>query len=199
MYAVFVAIVLSQLTATVHSYADGQHRAIERSQPHIVFIGTKGRGVEGCVASHAKTLEGYEGPCIVVATPSNGSLWFAAQLPAHASDADLLAAAGIGVNDALAEVNAVRAKRGLPPYIRDEGLTIAAQKCADIRAARHIAGHIDDFAMLPPGVSASATGCGALTPDWGWGTCCTTENWTYAGAACVIGNDGKRYMHLFCR
>jgi hypothetical protein len=121
------------------------------------------------------------------------------QLPAHASDVDILAAAGFGVNDALAEVNAVRAKRGLRPYIRDEGLTIAAQKCANIRAAQRIAGHIDDFTMLPPGVSASATGCGALTPDWGWGTCCTTENWTYAGAACVIGNDGKRYMHLFCR
>jgi hypothetical protein len=199
MYTVFVAFVLSQPAATVHSYADGQHRAIQQKQPHIVFIGTKAHGVEGCVASHAKALEGYEGPCIVVATLSEGSLWFAAQLPALASDADIRAAAGLDVNDALAEVNAVRAKRGLRLYIHDAGLTIAAQKCAKIRADGRIAGHINDFAMLPPGVSASATGCGALTPDWGWGTCCTTENWTYAGAACVIGNDGKRYMHLFCR
>lgn len=199
MYAVLVAIALSQPAATVHSYADGQHRAIEQSQPHIVFIGAKARGIEGCVASHAKALEGYEGPCIVVGTFSKGSLWFAAQLPALASDADIRAAAGFEVNDALAEVNAVRRQRGLRPYIRDEGLTIAAQKCANIRAAGRIAGHINDFAMLPPGVSASAAGCGALTPDWGWGTCCTTENWTYAGAACVMGNDGKRYMHLFCR
>lgn len=199
MYAVFVAIVLSQPAATVHSYADGQHLAIQQRQPHIVFIGTKARGIEGGVTSHAKTLEGYEGPCIVVGTVSKGSLWFAAQLPALASDAEIRAAAGLDVSDALAEVNAVRAKRGLRPYVRDEGLTMAAKKCANIRAAGRIAGHIDDFAMLPPGVSASATGCGALTPDWGWGTCCTTENWTYAGAACVIGSDGKRYMHLFCR
>lgn len=199
MYAILLAIVLSQPAATVHSYSDGQHRAIQQRQPHIVFIGTTARGVEGCVSSHAKALEGYEGPCIVVATLSEGSLWFAAQLPSHASDVDIRVAAGLDVNDALAEVNAVRVKRGLRPYIHDAGLTIAAQKCAKIRADRRIAGHIDDFAMLPPGVSASATGCGALTPDWGWGTCCTTENWTYAGAACVIGNDGKRYMHLFCR
>jgi len=199
MFAVLTAIALFQPAAAVQSYADGQHLAIQRSQPHIVFIGAKAREVEGCVASHAKALEGYEGPCIVVGTVSQGSIWFAAQLPALASNAEIRTAAGLDINDALAEVNAVRAKRGLRPYIHDEGLTIAAQKCASIRAAGRIAGHINDFAHLPPGVTATAAGCGALTPDWGWGTCCTTENWTYAGAACVIGNDGKRYMHLFCR
>ena len=64
------------------------------------------------------------------------------QLPAHASDVDILAAAGFGVNDALAEVNAVRAKRGLRPYIRDEGLTIAAKKVREYpRGSAHCWAH----------------------------------------------------------
>ncbi len=33
----------------------------------------------------------------------------------------------------------------------------------------------------------------------GFGACCSYENWNYAGAAAVIGRDGRRYMHLFVR
>lgn len=101
---------------------------------------------------------------------------------------------------ALSEVNAARAARGLPPFLFDPALTIAAERCAAARAASLIAGHLsNDFAHLPAGSSAAAAGCGALHPSWGWGTCCTFERHTYAGAAMVYGRDGKRYMHLFVR
>ena len=65
---------------------------------------------------------------------------------------------------------------------------------------RRIEGHLsNDFAHLPAGVSAKSAGCGALEPSWGWGTCCTYDNYTQAGAAWALGADGKRYMHLFVR
>lgn len=106
-----------------------------------------------------------------------------------------------GSDDALAEVNAERAKRGLRPFLPDPLLNQAAQACAQQRAARHIHGHLpeSDFRYVPSGGQANAAGCGALEPSWGWGTCCTYENYTYAGAAWVMGNDGRRYMHLFVR
>ena len=104
------------------------------------------------------------------------------------------------VDDALAEVNAERARRGLRPFLPDPLLNQAARTCAQIRAARRIEGHLsNDFSYLPSGASAKSAGCGALAPSWGWGTCCTYENYTYAGAAWAMGADGKRYMHLFVR
>lgn len=105
-----------------------------------------------------------------------------------------------GSNDALNEVNAARRRAGKRPFIHDPLLTIAAQKCASIRASRLIAGHLsNDFSYVPAGGFASSAGCGAMEDSWGWGTCCTYENYTYAGAAWVRGRDGKRYMHLFVR
>jgi hypothetical protein len=102
--------------------------------------------------------------------------------------------------DALDEVNAVRAKRGLPKFVRDEGLSEAAAKCAEYRAARLISGHTsNDFSFVPTGSSASAAGCAAWPADLGWGACCTYENWKTAGAAWARGRDGRRYMHLFVR
>ena len=104
------------------------------------------------------------------------------------------------VDDALDEVNAERAKRGLRPFLPDPLLNEAARSCAKIRATKQIEAHLDsDFHYLPAGASATAAGCGALEPSWGWGTCCTYDNYTYAGAAWVMGADGKRYMHLFVR
>lgn len=102
--------------------------------------------------------------------------------------------------EALDEVNAVRAKRGLKPFIYDENLYRAAAGCADFRAERLIAGHTsNDFAALPAGASATAAGCAAWEPSWGWGACCTYDNYTYAGAAYTVGRDGRRYMHIFVR
>lgn len=101
--------------------------------------------------------------------------------------------------DALDEVNAKRAARGLRPYLRDAGLTAAAQACAEHRAARGIRDHTpNDFAFLPPGCSASAAGCGGLDVSWGWASCCTYDSYTYAGAASVVVG-GRRYNHIFVR
>lgn len=112
----------------------------------------------------------------------------------------LIASAAQGGTDALDEVNAVRAGRGLPAFQRDEALSIAASKAADFRAARNIAGHTSsDFAFVPQGASAGAAGCAAWTPGFGWGSCCTYERWRYAGAAWAMGRDGRRYMHLYVR
>jgi Cysteine-rich secretory protein family len=103
-------------------------------------------------------------------------------------------------DDALDEVNKARAARGLPQFKRDDGLTTAAKNCADVRARNLWAGHCqNDYNALPAGVTAGATGCAAWEPSMGWGSCCTYENWTYAGAAVTTGRDGIRYMHLFVR
>mgnify|MGYP000078239018 CR=1 FL=1 len=102
--------------------------------------------------------------------------------------------------DALDEVNATRAQRGLRPYINDPLLAQGALACARVRAQQHNAGHTsNDFAYLPSGAQATVGGCAAWTPDWGWGACATYDNYTYCGAAWVLGSDGRRYMHLFCR
>jgi hypothetical protein len=102
--------------------------------------------------------------------------------------------------DALAEVNATRAKRGLPAFLRDEALTIAAYGAAKYRAEHRIAGHTrNDFEFLPDGAKASAAGCAAWPPGEGWGACCTYGRYRFAGAAWVVGQDGRRYMHLFVR
>lgn len=102
--------------------------------------------------------------------------------------------------EALDEVNATRAQRGLPPFQYDEGLTRAAQACAQFRADRLIQGHTsNDFAFVPAGSHAPAAGCAAWEPSMGWGACCTYDRYTYAGAAYALGRDGRRYMHLFVR
>lgn len=107
--------------------------------------------------------------------------------------------------DALAEVNKTRAERGLKPYIHDPLLAKGALACAKYRAERLIAGHcpgqMGDFAFLPSEVSVNGVvgGCAAWTPDWGWGACATYDNYTYCGAAYVVGSDGRRYMHLFVK
>lgn len=109
-------------------------------------------------------------------------------------------ATGQEVPDALDEVNKYRASRGLKPFIKDELLTKAAFACARIRARNQIHGHLSsDFDHLPPGGQATAAGCGALDPSWGWATCCMDDPYTYAGAAWVMGADGRRYIHLFVR
>ncbi len=103
-------------------------------------------------------------------------------------------------NDALAEVNALRASRGLRPYVYDAGLTQAAGACATFRAQNRIAGHTsNDFAFVPAGSVARSGGCAAWPPSMGWGSCCTFDGYTYAGAAWCLGADGQRYMSLFVR
>lgn len=114
-----------------------------------------------------------------------------------------VAAQSPAVVDALAEVNAKRAARGLRPYLPDPLLAEGAARLAAARAARlqfgHFTGGLGDFAHLPPGAVAAATGCGAYPPSYGWMTCATYDGYTHAGAAWAAGADGKRYMHLVCR
>lgn len=103
-----------------------------------------------------------------------------------------------GYIDGLDEVNAKRATRGLPPYIRDEGLTQAAGSCASYRASRLMFGHTsNDFAFLPNGSHADSAGCAAYPPSYGWMSCDIWEPQRYAGAAWVMGSDGRRFMHVF--
>lgn len=105
------------------------------------------------------------------------------------------------VVDALDEVNQVRAERGLPPFQRDDGLTIAAKGAAEYRATNLVEGHVSfsDFTFVPEGTSATAAGCAAWPQGMGWGSCCTYEAHSHAGAAKCIGRDGRVYMHLFVR
>lgn len=102
--------------------------------------------------------------------------------------------------EALDEVNAIRAASGLPPYQRDDGLTVAAKAAATFRAARFIAGHTNnDFAFLPAGTLAPAAGCAANGPEHGFMACAMFDDYQFAGAAFVIGIDGRAYCHLFVR
>jgi hypothetical protein len=111
-----------------------------------------------------------------------------------------MAGSSRAANEALAEVNAARVARGLPPFIKDDHLTAGALNVADFRAERLMAGHTsNDFAGLPVGGTATAAGCAAWEPSFGWGACCTYDNYRYAGAAWATGKDGRRYMHLFVR
>lgn len=103
-----------------------------------------------------------------------------------------------GATDGLAELNQQRARKGLHPFMRDEGLTQAAMRCADVRAANRCEGHTqNDFSYLN-GAQADAAGCAAATPEWGWLSCCMDDDYQYAGAA-YAWSGGQRYMHLFVR
>lgn len=100
--------------------------------------------------------------------------------------------------DDLDEVNATRAQRGLRPFIRDDGLMQAAASAANYRASRGVRMHTgNDFSFVPAGCNASGSGVGwSSSPGMGWFSCYTYENWAYAGAASVMGANG-RYMQLF--
>lgn len=99
--------------------------------------------------------------------------------------------------DALATLNRQRVARGLPPYIRHEGLTRAAMGAAKFRAEYLISGHYRDFDALPRGCFAPVAGCAAWPNDGTFGSCACYERWRYAGAATCIGRDGRAYHHLF--
>jgi hypothetical protein len=171
--------------------------------PLLVFVGQPARDVSGTRSIAVTTFPDATAPSVVVGVVRDGGM-VRADLGGTPSSADVRAAvarlANPGSGEALDEVNATRAARGLRPYVRDASLTSAATACAEFRAARLIAGHTaNDFAALPPGAHASAAGCAAWEPGMGWGSCCTYEGYAYAGAAYAIGRDGRRYMHLFVR
>jgi hypothetical protein len=188
-YFLFASVPMDYDTAYAKAIADGK--------PLIVFVGVaKPIEVDGVLVVRVEKLEGYSSGVAVVSAPDNGKLlWQATVEPTEAAIRQALPVS----NDALDEVNAVRAASGLAPFTRDSGLTMAATGAAEFRAANLIAGHTaNDFAYLPSGSSATAAGCAAWDGN-DWGSCCTYDNYTYAGAAWKRGSDGRRYMHLFVR
>jgi hypothetical protein len=201
--AVTLLVFASIGTAQDIPYAAAASRAFAERKPLVVFIGMNSRPIEGAVTTQVQSLEGYDKSIVVVSKPGATWLEWVATLKAGTTDAEIMRTSGLhrgGAVEALDEVNAVRRNRGLPPYAKDDSLTKAAMSAAQFRAERRMVGHTpNDFSHVPQGSSASAAGCAAWTPDWGWGSCCTYENWSYAGAAYVVGEDGRRYMHLFVR
>jgi uncharacterized protein YkwD len=171
--------------------------------PLLVFVGQPAREIPGVRSIATATFPNATSPCVVVGVVRETEM-YRKDLGGTPATTDIQAAIGslnnVGSAEALDEVNATRAARGLRPYVRDANLTSAATVCAEFRAARLIAGHTaNDFAALPPGTTAASAGCAAWEPEFGWGSCCTFEGYTYAGAAYATGRDGRRYMHLFVR
>lgn len=113
----------------------------------------------------------------------------------------LLTSPAFAQTEALSEVNAARARRGLRPFIFDANLTAGAKACAVQRAKYLCFGHTkNDFNASPIGsIRPTATGCAAYPPRDGWLSCCVYEKYTFAGAAFAMGRDGRRYMSLFVR
>lgn len=207
----FVSIALLLVTAigaTAQDYPRAQEKAAADGQRVILFVGCQVQNELadlGHMASISSLADAaYPERCIVVSQPG-GATWHATFPANTSSQAIRQAITPMLVNtaaqsDALHEVNAKRAQRGLRPYLHCPLLTMAANRCAELRARQRISGHLpNDFAHQPPGANASATGCAAWPPSMGWGSCAIYDRYTYAGAAYAYGADGLRYMHLFLR
>jgi len=185
------------------AYPTAYAASMKDRRPLVVFVGQPARDISESRTITVANFPEAAAPSVVVGVVRGGEM-IRKDLGGTPDARDIQAAiaklAEPPVPDALAEVNATRAARGLPPYIHDAGLTAAAAACAGFRAARLIEGHTsNDFAAVPAGTFASASGCAAWEPGLGWGSCCTYDRYTYAGAAYVMGRDGRRYMHLFVR
>jgi hypothetical protein len=195
--------VSARAESVVDPYTAAYAASMKDRLPLIVFVGQPAREVAGTRAVTVTTFPDAAAPSVVVGVVRDTEM-VRKDLSATANAPDIQAAitnlSAPALPDALDEVNATRAARGLAPFIRDDNLTAAAAGCAEFRAARLMAGHTsNDFAALPPGTSASASGCAAWPVGLGWGSCCTYDRYTYAGAAYAMGRDGRRYMHLFVR
>jgi hypothetical protein len=187
----------------VDPYAAAYAASLKDRLPVLVFVGQPAREVSGTRSVTVETFPNATAPSVVVGVVRDTEMVRKDVVGTPATPDIQAAIASLTVSstpDALDEVNATRAARGLRPYIRDENLTAAAAGCAEFRAARLMAGHTsNDFAALPAGTTASASGCAAWPVGMGWGSCCTYEGYTYAGASYTMGRDGNRYMHLFVR
>lgn len=186
-------------------YYAAEYEARTAGKTLLVYVGRMPFGsIPETVSVKCRTYDDVTGPAVIVARPSGrGTLEWVATLSNPTAEQVREAVKGAPGTDALDEVNRLRAASGLRPFIFDEGLTRAAKACADYRAANLIEGHcggqMGDFAFLPPGVMGTAAGCAAWDPASGWGSCCSHDSYTYAGAAWTMGRDGRRYMHLWVR
>src|ERR1043166_3827495 len=183
------------------SFDEAVKLSTKEGKPLVVFVGMSAREVPGCVICQVKAIEGEKtGTPYVAIYPNAGKNWRYDEKDATAQAIQDAAFPPPDGSDALDEVNEARPRRGLPPFIKDAGLTAGAYSCAEFRAANLMAGHTrSDFAYLPSGASATAAGCAAWPPALGWGSCCWDGNYTYAGAAWAMGSDGRRYMQIFVR
>lgn len=216
----YIAVALGTLYASMlcgalargQDYDKAASEASKGMKPLVVFIGVDARPIAPAIVCRVQKLPGYNGPAIVVSVPGGDWLLWRATLPATATDAEILSAISLpaGATDAMDELNAQRVRRGLFPFLRDHGLTLAAARAAKHRADHGISGHVPgqmgDFAFLPAGTHADCAGCAAWEP-WlvtttgeTFGACASdsTEH-RFAGAAWVMGSNGVRYSHVFYR
>ena len=188
------------------TYTEGFAASLSTGQPLLTFVGQPAQSVKGYIVCEAASLDGYPAKCVVESYTENGGHYYRAT---YASTQEVGRAAipfGQAFNvdgskcasvEAIDMVNEQRRQRGLRPYLRDDGLTLAAMRVAQHRAERRITGHVNDFAFLPAGSNASAAGCAAWSD--GFGACCMFEGWTYCGAAYCVGEDGLKYCHVYVR
>jgi hypothetical protein len=190
------SVLLLTLFSLAADYRGASDDALTNNLPLIVGVKTDPDIPRGCIGCQVDEFPKAQAGDVVVLIPFEGHLW---RVYCEPNDAVAVQKAW-EIPDALDEVNAARAARGLRPFIRDAALTDAAKGAARFRASRRMRGHTsNDFSFIPSGGSATAAGCAAWSPGMGWGSCCTYENYTYAGASWSIGSDGLRYMHLFVR
>lgn len=188
-----------------NSYA-GLTRHVEKGGKGVLYLGVPHDGWSAGIWAKVDSLPGIPPGIYDCWLAENGENVMQVRVGTGPAPAAARAPAPGGVVDALDEVNAKRATRGLPPYVRDPGLTQAAMGAAKFRADRLIFGHImngrgycDDMNFLPAGSTAASAGCAAYPASYGWMSCDIWERNRFGGAAWAVGRDGKRYMHLFIR
>jgi hypothetical protein len=207
-----LGVAVAARAETADPYRTAYTASLSDRLPLLVFVGQPARDVSGARSITVPTFPEAAGPCVVVGVV-RGTEMVRQDLNGSPATTDIQTAVASlsapvtvtsryesGSAEALDEVNAARAARGLRPFARDPYLTAAAAACAQYRAAGLIAGHTsNDFAFVPAGGYATSAGCAAWEPGFGWGSCCTYDGYTYGGAAYATGRDGRRYMHLFVR
>jgi hypothetical protein len=180
-------------------YATAFAQALKNNVPLVVGVGHEPTAPSGWASCRVASFDKAQDGDLIVLIPSEGSMW-RVEVKGDLETSVASIRQSWQLTDALDEVNQARARRGLRPFLRDHGLTVAAASAARYRAAHRMAGHTpNDFAHLPSGSQATSAGCAAWPASMGWGSCCWEENWTYAGASYAMGPDGLRYMHIFVR
>ncbi len=212
-------------TNRYEEYTKGLDQALKQGKPLVTFVGVQKRDIAGTVTCYAPDLPEYAAGDVVVSLPVGDELHWRTTLPAKTTDAQVQAAVApravqalpapfvqgrdaegnvpptvVGeVQDAIKAINGARAQRGLRPYVRDDDLTKGAIRVTAHRAARRMFGHAENDFNFLEGCTAACAGCAANEPTWGFMACAVYENWTYCGAAWVLGGDGRLYCHAFYR
>lgn len=188
-------------TATAATMAPGSspaevvvESAVEKTEPRTLDVGDPLPSDPGSPTETTLARASYEIPVNAAASVSVPvTTYTSPQTPMHAA-----APVGFSIGNtatyggAIAEVNSIRARRGLPPFVEDPSLSAVAYQKASIQANRGAMGH--------PGGSMG----GARFEGVGMGrefTSCYlySTGGQYAGAASVPGRNGQRYHCLLVR